>query len=96
MRDWHRAHGRNVARTARHFGFSRPTVYRWLERYDRLRLESLEDRSSRPARRRRPARTLAQLAAVRRLRARYPRRGKDKLAILLRREGSHLAVAHAA
>jgi transposase len=50
MRDWHRAHGRNVARTARHFGFSRPTVYRWLERYDRLRLESLEDRSSRPAR----------------------------------------------
>ena len=30
MPDWHRAHGGNVARTARHFGFSRPTVYRWL------------------------------------------------------------------
>ena len=35
MLDWHRAHGENVARTARHFGFSRPTVYRWLERFDR-------------------------------------------------------------
>ncbi len=47
MLDWHRAHGANVSRTARHFGFSRPTVYRWLERFDRRRLESLEDRSDR-------------------------------------------------
>ena len=30
MVDWHRAHGANVSRTARHFGFSRPTVYRTL------------------------------------------------------------------
>lgn len=43
MLDWHRAHGGNVARTARHFGYSRPTVYRWLGRFDRSRLETLED-----------------------------------------------------
>ena len=54
MLDWHRARGENVARTARHFGYSRPTVYRWLERFDRSRLETLEDRSSRPIRRRWP------------------------------------------
>lgn len=36
MIDWHVRHGANVSRTARHFGFSRPTVYRWLARYDRL------------------------------------------------------------
>ena len=47
MLDWHRSHGENVARTARHFGYSRPTVYRWLARFERFRLESLEDRSSR-------------------------------------------------
>ena len=76
MVDWHRAHGANVSRTARHFGFSRPTVYRWLARYDRLRLETLEDRSSAPVRRRRPTWTLGQLGAVRELRARYPRWGK--------------------
>jgi putative transposase len=93
MLDWHRAHGANVSRTARHFGYSRPTVYRWLARFDRHRLETLEDRPSRPVRRRRPTWTLAQLTAVRRLRERYPRWGKDKLRILLRREGLVLSVS---
>lgn len=91
--DWHGCHGRNVSRTARHFGFSRPTVYRWLGRYDRHRLESLEDRPSRPLRRRRPTWTLADLVAVRRVRAAYPRWGKDKLAVLLRREGLALSAS---
>jgi putative transposase len=93
MLDWHARHGRNVSRTARHFGYSRPTVYRWLARYDRLRLETLEDRSSRPVRRRRPTWTLAELVAVRRLRLAYPRWGKDKLVVLLRREGIGLSTA---
>jgi putative transposase len=93
MLDWHELHGRSVARTARHFGFSRPTVYRWLARYDRLRLESLEDRPSRPVRRRRPTWTLAELVAVRRVRLAYPRWGKDKLRVLLRREGLSLSTS---
>jgi putative transposase len=94
MLDWHRTHGENVALTARHFGYSRPTMYRWLARFDRNRLESLEDRSSRPVRRRRPTWTLAQLLAVRRLRERYPRWGKEKLAVVLRRdEGIRLSVS---
>jgi putative transposase len=91
--DWHRAHGANVSRTARHFGYSRPTVYRWLARYDRFRLESLEDRSSAPRRRRRPTWTVEQVEAVRRLRERYPRWGKDKLVVLLRREGLLLSTS---
>ena len=93
MLDWHREHGEQVALTARHFGYARPTVYRWLGRFDRNRLESLEDRSSRPARRRRPTWTLAQLVAVRHQRERYPRWGKDKLAVLLRRDGIRLSVS---
>jgi transposase InsO family protein len=93
MLDWYHAHDRNVSRTARHFGFSRPTVYRWLARYDRYRLESLEDRPSRPVRRRRPTWTHADLAAVKALRERYPRWGKDKLRVLLRRQGIVLSVS---
>src|SRR5690606_38614035 len=93
MLDWHERHGRNVSRTARHFGYSRPTVYRWLGRYDRFRRETLEDRPSRPIRRRRPTWTLAELAAVRRLRLAYPRWGKDKLVVLLRREGLGLSTS---
>ena len=93
MVDWHHAHGANVSRTARHFGFSRPTVYRWLRRYDRLRLETLEDRSSAPRRRRRPTWTLGELGAVRELRGRYPRWGKAKLQVLLRRDGMILSTS---
>ena len=93
MIDWHRAHGANVSLTARRFGVSRPTVYRWLARFDRLRLESLEDRSSRPVRRRRPTWTVDQLRSVRDIRVRYPRWGKAKLAVLLRRTGIVLSVS---
>ena len=91
MLDWHRAHGGNVSRTARHFGSSRPTVYRWLARFERSRLESLEDRSSAPHRRRRATWTLDQLRAVLAVRQAYPRWGKDKLVILLRRQGIRLS-----
>jgi len=93
MVDWHRAHGANVSRTARRFGLSRPTVYRWLARFERLRLESLEDRSSAPRRRRRPTWTIDQLRAVRAIRETYPRWGKDKLRVLLRRAGIVLSVS---
>ena len=93
MLDWHRVHGANVSLTARHFGVSRPTVYRWLGRFDRLRLETLEDRGSAPRRRRRSTWTLEQLRAVRAIRERYPRWGKDKLQILLRRAGCVLSTS---
>ena len=92
MLEWHAAHGHNVSLTARHFGWSRPTVYRWLARVDG-RAASLEDRTSRPTRCRRPTWTHEQLCAVRELRQRHPRWGKAKLAVLLRREGTELSVS---
>jgi putative transposase len=93
MIDWHHSHGQNVSRTARHFGVSRPTVYRWLGRFDRFRLETLENRSSAPRRRRRPTWTIDQVRAVRVVRERYPRWGKDKLVVLLRRDGISLSTS---
>lgn len=93
MLDWHRRHGGNVSLTARHFGVGRPTVYRWLRRFDRYHLESLEDHGSAPRRRRRPTWTIEQLRAVQAIRERYPRWGKDKLVILLRRTGVVLSTS---
>jgi transposase InsO family protein len=93
MLDWHRTHGGNVSLTARHFGLGRSTVYRWLGRFDRLRLETLEDRGSAPRRRRRPTWTVAQLRAVKAIRETYPRWGKDKLRVLLRRQKIVLSVS---
>jgi len=93
MIDWHHRHGQNISLTGRHFGYSRPTVYRWLGRFDRLRLETLEDRSSAPHRRRRPSWTVDELRAVKAIRERYPRWGKDKLRVLLRRVGIVLSAS---
>jgi len=90
---WHACHGQNVSRTARHFGISRQTFYRWHQRYDPRDLRTLEDRPSRPKKRRRPTWTAAQVAAVQALRERYPCWGKDKLAVLLERQGMVLAVS---
>ena len=93
MLDWHRAHGANVSLTARRFGVSRPTVYRWLDRFDRLHHESLEDHGSAPRRRRRPTWTVEHLRAVKAVRQTYPRWGKDKLVVLLRRTGLRLSTS---
>ena len=91
--EWHRAHGHNVALTCRHFGISRQTFYRWHQRFEGGALNQLEDRSHRPRRRRQPTWSPQQADAVLTLRHRYPRWGKDKLAVLLARQGLCLSVS---
>ncbi len=91
--DHYQTHSRNAALTCRYFGISRQTFYRWKRRYDPQNLRTLEDRSHRPQRRRRPTWTAEQAERVRRLREQYPRWGKDKLAVLLRREGWAVSVS---
>ena len=82
-----------VSQTCRHFDIARSTFYRWQQRYDPTHLSFLENRSSRPTRCRRPTWTMVQSEAVRRTRERYPRWGKDKLAVILKREGMPLSVS---
>ena len=91
--DHYQAQGRKAALTCRYFGISRQTWYRWKRRYDPQNLRSLEGGSHRPLRRRCPTWTAEQAERVRRLREQYPRWGKDKLAVLLRREGGHVSVS---
>ncbi len=86
-------HGRKAAFTCRHFGISRQTFYRWWRRYDPHNLTSLEDRSHRPHRRRQPTWTASQSEAVLALRREYPRWGKDKLVVLLRRKNLRLSTS---
>ena len=91
--DYYQSHGRKAALTCRYFGISRQTFYRWKRRYDPQNLRTLEAGSHRPHRRRRPTWTSEQVEQVRRLREQYPRWGKDKLAVLLRREGWRVSVS---
>ena len=78
--------GRNAARTCRHFGISRQTFYRWKRRFQRHDLSALEARSHRPRQVRQPTWTLELAERLLTLRQQYPHWGKDKLAVLLRRE----------
>ncbi len=85
--DFYHAHGDNASLTCRHFNISRQTFYRWRRRYDGRDLTSLEDRSHRPKRVRQPTWSQELEEEVLKLREQYPRWGKDKLAVLLRRQG---------
>lgn len=85
--DYYRSHGENARLTCRHFDVSPQTFYRWKRRYDGRRLESLESRSHRPKRVRRPMYSAELVEAVVKLRQEYPRWGKDKLRVLLEKEG---------
>jgi len=83
--DYYRSRGHNAALTCRYFGISRQTFYRWKRRYDPRNLRTLEERSHRPRRLRRPTWSRELELAVLHLREQYPRWGKDKLVVLLRR-----------
>jgi putative transposase len=82
-----------VSKTCRHFTISRQTFYRWWKRYNPKDLRSLEDRSSRPRRCKRPSWTTAEVLAVKTLREHYPAWGKLKLVVLLARQGMVLSAS---
>lgn len=75
------------------FQVSRATLYRWRARWDSHDARSLQERSRRPRRVRRPQWSRALVHAVRRARETYPRWGKEKLVVLLRREGFILSAS---
>jgi transposase len=71
--------------TCRHFGIHRSYFYRWMKRYDRKRLASLENRCTAPAKKREPEYSRAVVKAVREIREKDPTySGKKIRPILLR------------
>jgi transposase InsO family protein len=85
--DYYSSHENNARLTCRYFGISPQTFYRWKRRYDPRHTESLEDRSHHPRQVRQPTYSVELVDAVLKSREEYPRWGKDKLVILLHREG---------
>lgn len=73
--------------TCRHFGISAQTFYRWKNRFDRYDLTTLEATSRRPHHVRKPLTPAPVEDRILELRTKYPRWGKNKLVVLLRREG---------
>lgn len=88
---WYEEHGRAVRLTARHFGYSPDTVSRWVSAFAQHRIAGLEDRSRRPRKVRTPTTPSAVVVRIRELRETYPRWGREKLRVLLDREGIRIS-----
>jgi len=84
---WYEDHGGRVRLTARHFGFSPDTVSRWVRAYNEYGPGGLEKGSRRPKRVRQPETPLLTVQRIQALREEYPSWGREKLRILLLREG---------
>jgi len=83
----------NVRLTCRYFGISAQTFYRWRKRFNPDNLTSLEAKTSRPIKVRQPETPVKAVKRIKELREKYPRWGKDKLVILLKREGIILSAS---
>jgi transposase len=77
----------NARRTCRYFGISAQTFYRWKSRFDRYDLTTLEEESRRPHAVRQPQTALGVKERILALREEHPRWSRDKLAVLLQKEG---------
>jgi len=88
--DHHHKHG-NARLTCRYFGISPQTFYRWKRRFDPFDLTTLEDQSRRPHKIRQPETPKEIEKRIRELREQYPRWGRDKLGVLLRREAIEIS-----
>lgn len=91
--DWYHEHGKNARKTCRHFTISPDTFYLALRRFNSKDLSTLENKSRRPLHLRRPTWSAEAEAKVLALREQYPRWGKDKLAVLLGKQGMNLSVS---
>lgn len=75
------------------FNISLQIFYRWKWRYDPDHLESLENSSCRPEKVGQPTCSTELVVAVQKVRKEYPGWDKDKLAVLLHRQGFSCSVS---
>jgi transposase InsO family protein len=83
----------NARQTCRYFGISAQTFYRWKNRFDPYDLTTLEAVSRRPHRVRQPQTEVKVVERILELRQKYPRWGKDKLVVLLSKQGIRVSTS---
>ncbi len=83
----------NARLTCRYYGISPQTFYRWKNRYDPYDLRTLESGSHRPYKVRQPETPVKVVERIQELREEYPKWGRDKLAVLLKKEGIEVSAS---
>ncbi len=79
-------HGQSVSSTCAHFGISRATFQRWLERFDPHDPQTLEERSHHPRTLRQSAVPEDVVALIAEYRRKHPQMGKERIAQLLKQD----------
>lgn len=84
--DWLKSHQGNVSLTARHFGLNRETVRIWRDKFDKIGMVALNDKSHRPKNTREPVTDWSIVKEIVTIREQYPAWSKYKIRAILRRK----------
>ena len=85
--------GWSARRASMKLGVSRATLYRWQKRINERGTRGLEKSSRKPKRLRTVSRSVELIETVQELREQFPRWVKEKLCVLLGREGFHTSMS---
>lgn len=91
--DWLKRHGNDVSLTARHFGLDRKTVRSWRNKFDKIGMLALNDKSHRPKNIRQPATSWEVVAEIVKIRKEFPAWSKYKIQVMLKRRNLHASVS---
>ncbi len=92
--DWYFTHGKNAEGTCRHFGLSKSVFYRWLNRFDKYNLKTLEfdTKNRRPRRVRQMTTPISVIKRIHNIRLSDLEKSKYEIHEELKRQG--IKVAH--
>jgi len=91
--DWLKKHGNDISLTARHFGLDRKTVRAWRDKFNRIGMLALNDKSHRPKNVRCPATDWRIMDEIVKIRKKYPAWSKYKIKIMLERKNMHVSAS---
>src|SRR3989344_7407087 len=81
---WHKKNEENISLTARHFGYTRKTIRKWMLQYKQSGPGGLNDKSKAPNKRPVPQTSSNTIMHICNIRKRYPAWSKCKIAEILR------------
>lgn len=84
--DWHRAHGGNIALTARHFSHSRTTIHAWVKSFKQRGILGLNEKSKAPHKKPTPHTSSETAMRICHIRKAYPAWSKYKVREILERD----------
>lgn len=91
--DWLRSHKNDVSLTARHFGLNRETVRIWRDKFNRVGMLALNDKSHRPKNVRQQTTSWQVVDEIIKTRKQYPAWSKWKIQVILKRKNMNISAS---